>query len=450
MSNAHKCEHKTLSFASSTHANDARFLRSSAQQRLAATTPQGTTKSCPQTEPTNISSSFPAPLVLPDDDLSIDPSYPPQSLRAWIRSKDRNHVTSARNVVYVVAPPSIHSGVENMQSWTHPAAGKGTGNTVEPPRMADVVEYIAAYYDGMPVKTLPSPGLSFVPWENSAPSRTSQSKSKKQHQFVGLNISTEVIRIRTRASNDKTFTRQLNLDDLLDGAISILPEDAYALIMLVNHDLFEDEDDEFVCGRAYGGSRVAVISTARYNPILDSVQDVERMHAWPASHCTSYMRNCCSAASESPPAPKKRKQNDSHPDETATTESSSPLHAAVSAHKALPPLDPSPSAAALTGLWLGRVCRTSSHELGHCFGIDHCVYYACGMQGSASLPEDARQPPYLCPIDEAKLLSATGSTAEKHYNALLRFCEKHAEVHLFAAFGAWIHARLGILKDLDS
>ena len=443
------CEHKTLSFTSSTHAVDAHFLRPSAQQRLAATTPQGTTKSCPLTEPTNISSSFPAPLVLPHDDLSIDPNYPPQSLRAWLRLKDRNHVTSHRNVVYVVEPPAIHPRVESMQSWTHPA-GKNGEKTVKSPRITDVVEYLAAYYDGMPVKTFSSPGLSFVAWENSSASRTSQSKTKRQQQFVGLNISTEVIRIRTRASNDKIFARQLNLDDLLDGAIYILPEDAYALIMLVNHDLFEDEDDEFVCGRAYGGSRVAVVSTARYNPTLDLVQDVERVHAWPASHCTSYMRDCYSALSESFPATKKRKQIGLHPDEIIATGSSSPLHAAVLAHKALPPLDPSPSDATLMSLWLGRVCRTASHELGHCFGIDHCTYYACGMQGSVSLSEDARQPPYLCPVDEIKLLHATGSTRDRYYSALLGVCEKHAEVHLFAAFGAWIRARMGMQNHLAS
>ena len=368
-----RCEHKTLNFASSTHAIDTHFLRPSAQQRLADATPRGITKSCPRTEPANISSSFPAPLVLPHDDLSINPNYPPQSLRAWIRLKDRNHVISPRNVVYVVEPPAIHPDVKIMQSWTHPATGISGGKTVQYPRMTDVVDYLAAYYDGMPVKTLPSFGLSFVAWESPSVSRTSQSKSKKQQQFVGLNISTEIIRIRTRIPNDKIFTRQLNLNDLLDGAMSVLPEDAYALIMLVNHDLFEDEDDEFVCGRAYGGSRVAVVSTARYNPILDPLQDVERVHAWPASHCTSYMRDCCSAASESSRATKKRKQNDSRPEEIIATESSSPLHAVVSAHKALPPLDPLSSDTALTGLWLGRVCRTASHELGHCIGIDHCT-----------------------------------------------------------------------------
>ena len=64
------------------------------------------------------------------------------------------------------------------------------------------------------------------------------------------------------------FKAQLNLNDILDAAISALPEDAYALLLLVQKDLFEEEKDDFCCGRAYGGSRVAVASSARQNPIF--------------------------------------------------------------------------------------------------------------------------------------------------------------------------------------
>jgi hypothetical protein len=71
----------------------------------------------------------------------------------------------------------------------------------------------------------------------------------------------------------------------------------------------------------------------------------------------------------------------------------SALQAAVSAHSALHSSIPASSEASLTALWLGRACRTASHELDHCFGIDHCIYYARIMQGSASPAEDVRQPP---------------------------------------------------------
>ena len=68
--------------------------------------------------------------------------------------------------------------------------------------------------------------------------------------------------------------------DLLDAPISILPDGAYALLFLVHQDLFESPEDEFVCSRAYGASRVAVVSMARNNPSLDYQQE-ERDHAWP-------------------------------------------------------------------------------------------------------------------------------------------------------------------------
>jgi archaemetzincin len=61
----------------------------------------------------------------------------------------------------------------------------------------------------------------------------------------------------------------MNPGDLLDAAISILPDGAYAHLFLVHQDLFESPEDKFVCGRAYGASRVAVVSIARYNPSLD-------------------------------------------------------------------------------------------------------------------------------------------------------------------------------------
>ncbi|KAL4942060.1 hypothetical protein BDV06DRAFT_222559 [Aspergillus oleicola] len=91
-------------------------------------------------------------------------------------------------------------------------------------------------------------------------------------------------------------------------------------------------------------------------------------------------------------------------------------------------------------LWLSRVFRTMTHELGH------CVYYACLMQGSTSMQEDMRQPPFLCPVDLAKLLSSMRVTIEERYKALLEYCEREEirdEPH-FAAQAAWLKASLGV------
>ncbi|KAF7178199.1 hypothetical protein CNMCM7691_006871 [Aspergillus felis] len=206
-----------------------------------------------------------SPLVLPGDDLALDPEYPPQSFQEWLDDEDRNEVTKDRRTVYVVAPPDYDEDARFAQAWTYPRVGKAQHQLVRPTPQ-DIVGYLAAFYHGVPVKLLRVPDFRFVPWDGQG--------SKSSPRFIGLAVSDECVGIRTRACPDKVYARQLNLDDLLDVAISILPEDAYALCLLINHDLYEDADDTFVCGRAYGGSRVAVVSSARYCPSLDPIQSL--------------------------------------------------------------------------------------------------------------------------------------------------------------------------------
>ncbi|PTU20369.1 hypothetical protein P175DRAFT_0517324 [Aspergillus ochraceoroseus IBT 24754] len=361
----------TPSYIPSTHAGQPGYKQPSAKERRNATKPISPSKLKEPPYRYDLN-NFPAALILPDDDLALDPGYPPQCFQEWHDDKDRNPIQLRRKTVYLT-PPS-RSQCQSQSQFP-----------ISAPEPEDVLDYLSAFYHGLPVKRLEPSNWEFSPWTENA-------KSKGR----------------------------LNLDDLLDAAISILPSDAYALCMMVDDDLYEDEEDTFVCGRAYGGSRVAVVSSARYNPVLDAAQSVEREHAWPASHCKSYLEASCTKAGST----RKRRK-------------SAPLEAALAAFSTL-----------LSKLWLARICRTVSHELGHCFGIDYCVYYACAclMQGSASLSEDARQPPCLCPVDLAKLLFVTGMTVEARYQALLEFCEKVGirELAHFAAYAAWLRASLAV------
>lgn len=80
--------------------------------------------------------------------------------------------------------------------------------------------------------------------------------SSLQYNISYVLIWVVAIRIRCRRAREPVLSCQLNLNDLLDAAISILPKDAYALLMLVHQDLYEDDDDDFCCGRAYVSIRV--------------------------------------------------------------------------------------------------------------------------------------------------------------------------------------------------
>lgn len=423
---ASTCQHPNLRFKASNHGNEVGYRRLTDQQRATA----AGKKRVSEVESENL---FPAPLVQPGDELSFDPRYPPQSLRSWIGEKERNELTRKRNVLYVAGPPALSGGVEFVRKWTAPQGkGKEVDANLAQPRLQDVVDYLAAFYHGVEVRILPPDVLRFAQWEGDKGRR-----AKTKPRFIGLNTTTESIGIRVRPSPDGVFQGQLDLDHLLDTAISVLPDDAYALLMLVEHDLFEDEDDDFCCGRAYGGSRVAMVSMARYNPDLDASQSVERQHAWPASHCEAYMQRFCDDHSKPAKGPLKKsfEQIASAPADSSP-DNATPLQAAVTAHKA----QAQPN---LSSIWLSRVCQTASHELGHCFGMDHCVYYACVMQGTSCLAEDVRQPPYLCPVDLAKVLRATGASEKGRYEALRSFCTAHAHVPMFAAFEAWLGSMLG-------
>ncbi|KAL8856388.1 MAG: hypothetical protein Q9178_006958 [Gyalolechia marmorata] len=353
---------------------------------------------------------YPAPLVLPGDELAIDPRYPPQSVRAWQREKDRNTVTPQRNVIYIAV---VDEDAETVSSWTHPnlprqqrQPSRNSTSTLSssPPAIEDIISYLSAFYHPLPVKSCPIP-LTFTHWEDTPDTRKARPGSRRQGKHkampsVAIRTDASKTKIRARSrSPDDLFPFQLDLNDLIDVAIDILPSNAYALLLLVSHDLYEDDEDIFACGRAYGGSRAAVISTARYNPALDDKQSVDRIHAWPASHCIDYIsKTPCENESKDPNC-------------KTLLPKSHPLHLALSCH-----LDQIPS---LSLVWLIRAALTSAHELGHCFGLDHCVYYACCMQGSASLAEDIRQPPYLCPVCEEKVLLATGADKQGRMRRLV-------------------------------
>lgn len=311
--------------------------------------------------------TFPAPLILPGDELAFDPTYEAQSLQHWMEEEYRNEVTAARRTIYIVPPPAVNVEVSFVKEWSKPQESSDSpGTDAETPRFNDIVSYLSAFYHPLPVKLLTKPGL-----ELTTHSRPSSKKARRSNSTtIGLNMPGQgVIDIRARRSKDDIFSHQLNLDNLLDAAIFLLPSDAYAVLLLTHHDLYEDEEDDFCCGRAYGGSRVAVVSTARYNPSLDACQDVELEHAWPASHCQHYVdlkvrgakpprkRRRCPKTIEVPKAP------------MADWDGRSGLYQAVKSLRSLP-LPSTPEE--MSHLWLGRVCKTAAHELGHCFGMDHC------------------------------------------------------------------------------
>lgn len=71
-----------------------------------------------------------------------------------------------------------------------------------------------------------------------------------------------------------------------------------------------------------------------------------------------------------------------------------------------------------------RSCHTLSHEISHMFGLWHCIYYKCLINGSNSLRESDDQPLHACVVCLRKLHEVTGFDAVKRYKELEAFYRK--------------------------
>src|SRR5438874_753015 len=69
-------------------------------------------------------------------------------------------------------------------------------------------------------------------------------------------------------------------------------------------------------------------------------------------------------------------------------------------------------------LLLRRSCKVLAHETSHMFGLTHCTYFNCLMNGSNHLAESDRRPLHLCPVCLRKLQWSIGFDVLERYSAL--------------------------------
>lgn len=461
------CSHSTLLTASSPFSIRAGYTQPTLPKRLAATTSSGRAPKENFQAPSPW--TFPAPLALPGEELAYEPLSPPQSFRSWRQEKERNRLTPERRTVYVAPFPRIDDDDEFIRDWTRsPLLDESEAGKLLRPRTEDVIDYLKAFYHPLPVRALSTP-FRLTAWDAAPPKKSRSAPSFIQH--IALAHGDEATRIRVRKQPaGEAYIHQLNLDDILDGVIAAVPDDGYSLLLLAEHDLYEGDDDDFCCGRAYGGSRVAVVTSARYHPGLDAAQGLKegRAHAWPASRCAEYVRQVCEDEEHVGSKKKaKSKVPASSYDDSEPQPLNNPLQLAMNAVLS-PPSPPSPPKRILELLYLSRFALTASHELGHTFGLDHCVYYACLMSAAASLAEDMRGAPYLCPICSAKIGAAGIEADEKgakkkkdltigqnniasaeleRCKRLRTVCARWVAGDMFRAFVAWLSARIIELEE---
>jgi len=71
-----------------------------------------------------------------------------------------------------------------------------------------------------------------------------------------------------------------------------------------------------------------------------------------------------------------------------------------------------------------RSCKVVAHETSHMFGIEHCIYFRCVLNGSNHLAESDARPMHLCPVDLRKLQWSVGFDVIERYRRLRAVCER--------------------------
>lgn len=192
-------------------------------------------------------STYPVPLVLPNNGLACDSSHAPRKSRSWSNPKARNRVTCDRGTICLARSPIAGDRLSIVAGWNGPA-GSERGPEGRHPHFDDVLTYLRTFFYGFEVKEY-AHSLTLELWQVIIKEESPNSS------FVGLQEGpvNSYAHIQPRSSPDGLFSHQLNFNDILDCAITIIPNNAYALLVLTDYDLYDDMGDDFCCGRAYGG-----------------------------------------------------------------------------------------------------------------------------------------------------------------------------------------------------
>jgi len=93
-------------------------------------------------------------------------------------------------------------------------------------------------------------------------------------------------------------------------------------------------------------------------------------------------------------------------------------------------------------LLLHRSCKVLAHETSHMFGLAHCTFFNCLMNGSNYLAESDHRPLHLCPVCLRKLQWSIGFDVLERYSAM----ERVARADSFVDEADWLSHRIKTVR----
>jgi archaemetzincin len=185
-------------------------------------------------------------------------------------------------------------------------------------------------------------------------------------------------------------SRQILTGDILALLRKKLARDAFAVVAVTHEDLYPADDWNFVFGQASLRHRVGVYSLARFGP------------------------------EEAAGKARSGREDDGKSSDRALEDD------------------------AARRKTLRRAAQVLVHETGHIFGLLHCVWFRCVLNGSNSLPESDTQPLSLCPVCLRKLQWNIGFDVADRYEKVSRALDELG----LAAEAEWTRKRAAaIAKD---
>eukprot|EP00826_Nyctotherus_ovalis_P034454 TRINITY_DN2877_c0_g1_i3.p1 TRINITY_DN2877_c0_g1~~TRINITY_DN2877_c0_g1_i3.p1 ORF type:complete len:125 (+),score=32.96 TRINITY_DN2877_c0_g1_i3:48-422(+) len=100
----------------------------------------------------------------------------------------------------------------------------------------------------------------------------------------------------------------------------------------------------------------------------------------------------------------------------------------------------------LSQVILYRACKVMVHELGHMFGMKHCIYYSCVMNASNHLEEAAIKPLYECPVCMRKLHLVIGFNPLERYKQLAKICVTLGGLFKSKGYAKWLQDRAASIE----
>ncbi|XP_005992218.1 archaemetzincin-2 [Latimeria chalumnae] len=211
--------------------------------------------------------------------------------------------------------------------------------------------------------------------------------------------------------NEHSLNLQIHAGDLLKYLKKKKPKDAFCIVGITMIDLYPEDSWNFVFGQASMTEGIGIFSFARYDDDF---------------YTTAYKGRL------------------------KTNQKLKPRDYSVFNGYYTPPV---------TSILLFRSCRTLTHEIGHIFGMHHCQWLQCVMQGSNHLEESDRRPIDLCPVCLRKLQFVVGFNISQRYRALLKWIDQGSsaldhgatastEAHSQKPVEAFIESKKWLLKCL--